>query len=81
MPNILEKGQTPEAWSDLLKGHGVHVSPRLIRSRARKTGDFFKIGRLMLLTPDQIEKLFDGAATTDASDAVQSGRFQPGDDH
>lgn len=70
MPDILEKGQTPEAWSDLLKEHGVHVSPRLIRSKARKTGDFFKIGRLMLLTPHQIEKLFDSSTTDVFSEAA-----------
>lgn len=80
MPDILDKGQTPEAWSNLLKEHGVHVSPRLIRSRARETGDFFKIGRLMLLTPDQIERLFDGATTKGPPLAVRSNRRQQGAD-
>lgn len=37
--------------------HGVHVSPRLIRSKARRSGQYYKIGRLMLLTPEQLEKL------------------------
>lgn len=63
MADLLIQGQTPEAWSDTLKGHGVHVSPRLIRSKARKSGEFFQIGRLMLLTPDQIERLFERAAS------------------
>ena len=57
MPNLLEQGQTPEAWSNELAKHGVHVSPRLIRSKAHKTGQFYKIGRLMLLTPAQLEAL------------------------
>ena len=57
MPNCLSEGQTPEAWSKRLMDHGVHVSPRLIRSRARETGQFYKIGRLMLLTPENMEKL------------------------
>lgn len=57
MSEILSQGQTPEAWSESLKEHGVHVSPRLIRSKAHKTGQFHKIGRLMLLTPAQMETL------------------------
>lgn len=57
MSEFLEQSQTPEAWSESLGEHGVHVSPRLIRSKAHKTGQFYKIGRLMLLTPAQIEAL------------------------
>ena len=57
MSDLLSQGQTPEAWSEKLMEHGVHVSPRLIRAKAHKTGQFYKIGRLMLLTPPQIESL------------------------
>lgn len=57
MSKLLEEGQTPEAWSEKLRGHGVYVSPRLIRSKAHRTGQFYKIGRLMLLTPGQLEAL------------------------
>jgi len=57
MSELLAQGQTPEEWSESLLEHGVHVSPRLIRSRAHKTGQFYKIGRLMLLTPAQLEAL------------------------
>ncbi len=57
MSDLLSQGQTPEAWSKKLMEHGVHVSPRLIRAEAHKTGHFYKIGRLMLLTPPQIESL------------------------
>lgn len=57
MSELLDQGKTPEAWSESLKEHGVHVSPRLIRSKARQTGQFHKFGRLMLLTPVQLEAL------------------------
>lgn len=59
MSDLLSQGQTPEAWSETLLAHGVHVSPRLIRSKAHKTGKFYKLGRLMLLTPNQIEFLLE----------------------
>lgn len=61
MSDLLQKGKTPEAWSAELEEHGVHVSPRLIRSTARKTGQFYQLGRLMLLTPTQIERLLEPA--------------------
>jgi hypothetical protein len=64
MPDLLSKGQTPEAWSKQLMEHGVHVSPRLIRAKAHKTGHFHKIGRLMLLTPLQIESLIIASSET-----------------
>lgn len=57
MSELLAKGQTPEKWSETLMSHGVHVSPRLIRFKARRSGQYYKIGRLMLLTPEQLEKL------------------------
>lgn len=57
MSDLLSQGQTPESWSKKLMEHGVHVSPRLIRAKAHRTGHFYKIGRLMLLTPLQIERL------------------------
>lgn len=59
MSDLLSHGQTPEAWSTTLRAHGVHVSPRLIRSKAHKTGKFYKLGRLMLLTPSQVELLLE----------------------
>jgi hypothetical protein len=70
MSNLLSQGQTPEAWSKELMEHGVHVSPRLIRAKAHKTGHFYKIGRLMLLTPPQIESLI--VSTSESSNRQAS---------
>lgn len=62
MSELLAQGQTPEAWSEELRAHGVHVSPRLIRTKARETGHFHKLGRLILLTPAQMERLIESAS-------------------
>ncbi len=74
MSDLLSDGRTPEAWSEELMSHGVHVSPRLIRSKAHRTGQFYKIGRLMLLTPIQLEALIKAATrpavTSDGKDAT-----------
>lgn len=67
MSDLLAQGQTPEEWSKNLFEHGVHVSPRLIRSRAHKTGQFYKIGRLMLLTPAQLEALIKSTSQSHAT--------------
>lgn len=71
MSELLTKGQTPEAWSEALQAHGVHVSPRLIRSRAHKTGNFYKIGRLMLLTPDQMEALIKSSFSSTVTENIK----------
>ena len=69
MPELLTHGQTPEEWSQTLAGHGVHVSPRLIRSRARETGNYHQLGHLMLLLPSHIEALIEpGKAKTDQAE-------------
>ena len=66
MPELLTHGRTPEEWSQTLAGHGVHVSPRLIRSRARETGNYHQLGHLMLLLPSHIEALIEtGKVKTD----------------
>lgn len=69
MSDLLTEGQTPEAWSEQLGAHGVHVSPRLIRTKARETGQFHKLGRLMLLTPAQMERLIESASGEDEAPA------------
>lgn len=71
MSELLDEGQTPEAWSETLKQHGVHVSPRLIRAKAHKSGHFYKIGRLMLLTPLQLEALIKSSAVPSISRSVR----------
>lgn len=71
MPDLLSDGQTPEAWSEELQGFGVYVSPRLIRSKAHKTGQFYKLGRLMLLTRKQIVSLIECPADSARSTESQ----------
>ncbi|GAA4227427.1 hypothetical protein GCM10022290_36410 [Sagittula marina] len=51
------EGKTPENWAKQLLEHGVRVSPRLIRTKARETGNYYQLGNLMLLSPEQIEAL------------------------
>lgn len=59
MSELLRQGRTPEEWSRSLADHGVRVSPRLIRSKARETGNYHQLGHLMLLLPSHIEALIE----------------------
>ena len=73
MSELLDQGKTPEAWSESLREHGVHVSPRLIRSKARQTGQFHKFGRLMLLTPVQLEALIKSSGVSSPTLDIEDG--------
>lgn len=71
MPELLTHGQTPEEWSKTLAGYGVHVSPRLIRSKARATGNYRQLGHLMLLLPSHIEALIEpGTSKADVDEQL-----------
>lgn len=78
MSDLLAQGQTPEAWSQQLQAHGVHVSPRLIRTKARKSGQFHQLGRLMLLTPAQMEQLLEPGHQDMASHADNRSEDETG---
>lgn len=57
MSELLMEGKTPENWAKCFLEHGVRVSPRLIRTKAKETGNYYQIGNLILLSPSQIEAL------------------------
>ena len=56
---------TPEIWCERLRERGASVSARKLRSKARATGQYYALGRTMLLHPDHIEALM----APDAGDA------------
>lgn len=57
MSELLMEGETPENWAKQFLEHGVRVSPRLIRTRTRETGNYYQLGNPLLLSPEQIEAL------------------------
>jgi hypothetical protein len=57
MIDVLKQGQTPEKWSEILKGQGHPVSPAILRAKAIKHRQFVSLGRLMLLSPGHIEAI------------------------
>lgn len=75
MSELLSQGQTPEEWSRQLSHHGVRVSPRLIRSKARATGNYRQLGHLMLLLPSHIEALIEpGVAESEQKEFLPLAR-------
>jgi hypothetical protein len=57
---ILDEGKTPSQWIKILAKRGVDISVRTLRERANETGAFYRLGRTMLITPAQIDTIFEG---------------------
>ncbi|MEP0208804.1 MAG: hypothetical protein ABJ370_14430 [Paracoccaceae bacterium] len=53
----VEDVATPEEWCKRLKKSGASVSVRVLRSMAREHGQFYSIGRAMMLDSIHIETL------------------------
>ncbi|WP_341863273.1 hypothetical protein [Gymnodinialimonas sp. 57CJ19] len=57
---ILGLGKTPAQWVEVMAEMGIDISERTLRERANDTGAFYRLGRTMLITPAQIDTIFEG---------------------
>ena len=48
---------TPEEWCKRLRKTGAIVSARALRTKAREHGQYYSIGRAMMLSARQLETL------------------------
>ncbi|MEX0306642.1 MAG: hypothetical protein AB3N12_04565 [Ruegeria sp.] len=55
---------TPEEWCKKLRKTGAIVSARALRAKARENGQYYSIGRAMMLSAKHLETLL----SLDASD-------------
>ena len=68
---ILTIGKTPAQWVEIMATHGIEISERTLREKANDTGAFFRLGRTMLITPAQIDTIFEeGQACRSKSTSV-----------
>src|SRR6185369_1952641 len=58
LPRIVADGKTPAQWVDELAGHGIEVSERTLRARARALGACKLLGSTMILLPEHIDRIF-----------------------
>jgi len=58
-----EDALTPEEWRKKLKKTGAAISARALRTKAREHGQYYSLGRAMLLSSRHIESLFKIDAT------------------
>lgn len=56
---ILDRARTPEAWVELLAEKGIILSPRTLRELANRWGACHKVGRVMLITPEQLDHIIE----------------------
>ncbi|MCZ4259110.1 hypothetical protein O4H53_26515 [Sulfitobacter sp. G21635-S1] len=57
---ILGLGKTPAQWVEIMAEREIEISERTLRERANETGAFYRLGRTMLITPAQIDTIFEG---------------------
>lgn len=54
---ILDRGRPPSEWVAILADRGLDVSERSLREKAHRTGAYHKLGRVMLITPAQMDEI------------------------
>lgn len=59
---FLSECHTPEQWCQLLRSRNVVMSPRRLRTHARKQGQFYQLGRAMLLHSSHLEAILGAEA-------------------
>jgi hypothetical protein len=69
MPPALLWAQSPDLWSERFARIRVPISAEAIHKRAIAEGQFYDIGRRILLTGEHIEKLFAKDRTPEARKA------------
>ena len=52
---VIDRGRPPAEWVGILADRGMPVSERTLRDKAHKLGEFYKLGRVMLITPAQMD--------------------------
>jgi hypothetical protein len=57
LPVILEEGRSPVEWVTALAERGLEVSERTLREKANRLGACHKLGRAMIITPDQLDTI------------------------
>ena len=56
---ILDEGMTPAQWIEILASRECVISERTLREKANDKGAFYRLGRAMLITPQQIDIIFE----------------------
>ncbi len=57
LPTILSEGRTPSEWVEVFAERGLDVSERTLREKANRLGACHKLGRAMIITPDQLDTI------------------------
>ena len=52
---LLDTARTPAQWAAILAQRGFDVSERTLRTRANQLGACHRLGRAMIITPDQLD--------------------------
>ncbi len=66
---ILDEGMTPAQWIEIIASRECVISEWTLREKANDKGAFYRLGRAMLITPAQIDTIFERGPTQAAGEA------------
>jgi hypothetical protein len=73
MSFILEHGKSPADWCAIFAEKGLDISERNLRQKARELGACHVLGKAMIITPDQIDRILEEACSPRTLEAQHGG--------
>jgi hypothetical protein len=73
MSLILEHGRSPADWCAEFAAKGLPMSERTLRAKARELGACHVLGKAMIITPDQIDRILEDTCSPRISEAKPGG--------
>jgi hypothetical protein len=71
---ILDTGKSPAEWQRIFAERGIVVSERSLRQKARELGACHVLGKAMIITPAQIDRILEeGTCRSSRTSEVQYG--------
>ena len=73
---ILDEGMTPAQWIVVLAAKDIIISERTLREKAREKGAYYCLARTMLITPQQMDIIYEEGQPChlkSISEAITSG--------
>ena len=76
--SLADEGKTPDEWVAWFAERGIRVSVRRLRETAIAKGACKKLGNVVLITPDQLDQIFEQPKPAERKQAASdAGTYRP----
>jgi hypothetical protein len=72
---ILDCAKPPSEWVSLLSERGLMISERSLREKANRLGACHRLGRNMIITPEQMDQILESGKPCPSNRFVEARRF------